>query len=204
MCEHHFTADLPVAVDLGREAGREEEILSGSFLSVRCPRCATLLKPEFPFRLTDRARQLDIYHLPRIERSRYLAGNTDDVPGDVARVVIGLAELREKLRIADAGLDDRVVEIVKFHLMRRAEQEGARGELEIWFTGRGAGALIFEVHGVRAGEVGRVRVPQENAEAIAADLPRNLKREPYRSFLQGPWVSCFAVTESAVDDGGVP
>ena len=36
--------------------------------------------------------------------------------------------------------------------------------------------------------------------AFLADLPKNLKREPYRSFLQGPYVSCFAVTEGTAEE----
>ncbi len=196
LCEHSFEADLPEVVDLAADPAREDDILAGTFMNVACPKCGKLLKLELPVRVRDRARDLDLFLLPSLERNRYLAGKFPEVPAGVARVVIGYPELVEKLRIARAGLDDRVVEIVKFHLMRRAEQDNPGKEISIYFASRGAGELTFEVHGLRAGEVGRVRVSEERAAKVAEELPRNLKREPYRSFLGGPYVSCTAVYET--------
>ena len=206
LCEHAFEAEMPDLVDLAANPATEDEILSGSFMSVACPKCGKLLKPELEVRVQDRTRGLDLYLVPDLERNRYLAGKLPGVPADILRVVIGYPELVEKLRIARAGLDDRVVEIVKFHLMRRAEQENPGKEIAIYFASRGAGELTFEVHGLRADEVGRVRVSEERATKVAEELPRNLKREPYRSFLAGPYVSCTAVYESdaAPDDPAEP
>ncbi len=195
MCENRFSAELPEAVDLAADPDVEKQILDGSFMTARCPRCGNVLRPELPFRLTHAGRGLDIYHVPSLDRDRYLAGRLEGVPDDVARVVIGFAELVEKLLIADAGLDDRVVEIVKFHLMRRAEQDRPGGEVSIRFVSRGEGQLSFDIHGLRQGEVGRVRVAEEKAARIGAELPANLRREPYRSFLSGPYVSCTSVVE---------
>ena len=193
---------MPDLVDLAADPGGEDDILSGSFMSVTCPKCGKLLKPELAVRVQDRARGLDLYLVPDLERNRYLAGRLPGVPADILRVVIGYPELVEKLRIARAGLDDRVVEIVKFHLMRRAEQENPGKEIAIYFVSCAGGELTFEVHGLREDEVGRVRVSEERARKVADELPRNLKREPYRSFLAGPYVSCTAVYESdaAPDD----
>jgi len=195
MCERSVGVVFPDVVDLAKEPAREEEILAGTFMSVRCPHCGKLLKPELPFRLLDAVRGLDIYLVPSLERNSFLAGRLEGVPAEVNRVVIGFPELQEKLRIANAKLDDRVVEIAKFHLMRRAEKEGPGRDVAIYFVSRGGGALTFEVHGLRRDEVGRVRVPEEAVERIAAELSRNLKREPYRVFLAGPYVSCTAVYE---------
>jgi hypothetical protein len=192
-CEHRLVVDLPETLDLASDPASEEQILDGSFMSVRCPVCGSLIKPELPFRVIDAARGVDIYHVPTLDRDRYLAGRLETVPKNVGRVVIGFAELVEKLRITNAGLDDRVVEVVKYHLMRRAGQEGQG--VAIRFAARAEGHLVFEVHGLRSGEVGRVRVPEEKAARIGADLTANLRREPYRSFLLGPYVSCSSVTE---------
>ena len=204
MCENRFSVDLPLDVDLAADPRSEEDILTGCFMSARCPSCGSMVRPELPFRVRDARRGLDIYHVPSLERARYLAGMLEGVPKDVGRVVIGFPELQEKLTIANAGLDDRVVEIVKFHLMRRAEQDPLPGELAIRFVAREGGALVFEVHGLRKGEVGRVHVPQENAERVAEELPKNMKREPYRSFVQGPYVSCFSVTAADDDEAETP
>ena len=43
MCERKLSVDLPDVVDLGAEPAREDEILDGSFLSIRCPGCGKLL-----------------------------------------------------------------------------------------------------------------------------------------------------------------
>ncbi len=194
MCERTVSVDYPEVVDLQAEPAREDEILEGTFMSVRCV-CGKLLKPEFPFRVRDAPRGLDIYLVPSLERARLLMGKLDSVPSGVQRVVVGFPEMQEKLRIANAKLDDRAVEIAKYHLLRRAEADNPGKEVVIYFATRGGGFLTFDAHGLRPGEVGRLRVPEDAVERIAAELPRNLKREPYRSFLTGPYVSCTRVAE---------
>ena len=44
-CEHSFDADVPDSVDLGKQPEVEQAILSGEFLSIRCPSCGKVLKP---------------------------------------------------------------------------------------------------------------------------------------------------------------
>lgn len=194
MCERTLSVDFADAVDLQAEPAREDEILEGTFMSVRCA-CGKLLKPEFPFRIRDAQRGLDIYLVPSLDRARFLMGKLESVPTGVQRVVVGFAEMQEKLRIANAKLDDRAVEIAKYHLLRRAEADNPGRDVVIYFATRGGGFLTFDVHGLRPGEIGRLRVPEDAVERITADLPRNLKREPYRSFLTGPYVSCTRVAE---------
>jgi hypothetical protein len=205
MCDGKVTVEYPETVDLAADPGREDEILDGSFMSVRCGQCGKMIKPEFPFRIADGPRGLDIYLVPSLDRGRFLLGTLEGVPAGVKRVAIGFAELQEKLRIANARLDDRVVEIAKYHLMRRAESGNPGVEVTIYFSERASGALTFDVHGLRPGEVGRVRVPEEAVDRIAADLPRNIRHDPYRAFLTGPYVSCTLVSEgegAGEDDGG--
>lgn len=201
MCERVVKAEFPEDVDLMKEPAREEEILEGTFMSVRCE-CGKLLKPELPFRVRDTARGLDIYLVPSLDRARFLMGRLEGVPAGVARVVIGFAELQEKLRIANAKLDDRAVEVAKYHLMKRAHAEGPGKEISIYFVSRGGGYLNFDVHGLREGEVGRLRVPEEAVERIVAELPKNLRREPYAPFLKGPYVSCTIVSAGDGGDDG--
>jgi hypothetical protein len=204
MCERTLSVDFPENVDLQAEPAREDEILEGTFMSVRCT-CGKLLKPEFPFRVRDAQRGLDIYLVPSLDRARFLMGKLETVPSDVQRVVVGFPEMQEKLRIANAKLDDRAVEIAKYHLMRRAEADNPGKEVTIYFASRGGGVLTFDVHGLRPGEIGRLRVPENAVDRISAELPKNLKRDPYRSFLTGPYVSCTRVTDEAdASDGAEP
>jgi hypothetical protein len=201
MCERVVKADFPDEVDLAKEPAREDEILDGTFMSVRCE-CGKLLKPELPFRVRDATRGLDVFLVPSLDRAQLLLGTLEGVPTGVARVVVGFPEMQEKLRIANAKLDDRAVEIAKFHLMKRAVAAGPGKDVAIYFASRGGGFLTFDVHGLRPGEIGRLRVPEEAVERIVAELPKNLKREPYASFLKGPYVSCTLVGEGEEDGEG--
>ena len=195
-CEHDFEAELPEEADCAASPEVEGDILSGAFMSLRCPECGKLLKPEFPFRYRDSGRKVDIFLLPELDRGAYLRGSLENVPADVERVVIGFPELQEKIRVVNAKLDDRVVEVLKFHLYQKASEQHAEKEIRIYFASRGGGALTFDVHGVHQDEVGVVRVPEHTATRVEDELPKTLRQKKYREFLRGPYISYSTVSLS--------
>ena len=207
-CEHRFDTDPPEEVDLARSPELEEAILMGSFMTAKCPRCGRLLKPEYPTRVRDTGRGIDLFLIPEEDRRDFLHGILPYSTGGAARVVIGYAELVEGLQMARCGLDGRAVEVVKYYLLHRALQDYESadretldpvvgGRLAVLFVRPEGEALVFHVHGLKDDEVAVVKVPRARYEQVLAQLERKLREEPFDRLLQPPYVSINNLYRSA-------
>lgn len=187
-CEYNVEIDVPDEVDLSTRPSIRDEIVAGNFLSALCPNCGKLLKPEFAVRIIDSSRNMEILLVPELERSAFLLGKSqyrlrDAVSG---RVAIGYPELVEKLLVFEAGLDDRVVELIKFYL---AQKTDGSQNLQIYFREKAGDRIVFHLFGLKADEVGVSRVPFSLYEKLQKELPERLQESPYDAMLAPPYVS---------------
>ena len=189
LCETQFERDFPDMIDLEKEPETVDAVRSGEFLSVSCPECGRLLKPEFPVQLVDRSRQLDIFFVPELERNAYLRGRLEYSVPECNRVVVGYPELVEKLAIADADLDDQGIEVAKYYLLSKALEEYQDREPVFSFKAKDGKALVFHVQGIRDDEIGVSRVPIETYERVLSQLPKLRKQDPFSEILSPPYVS---------------
>ncbi len=190
-CETTFEADIPEAADAKQDPGIEEQILDGSFMELHCPACGKRLTPEFPFHLTGLAGAGDIFMIPETDRASYVAGSLAYPVGTPARVAMGFAELAEKVLISRAGLDDRVIEIMKYYLLTGPASKGEEtpSDVTISWHGKEGGKHVFHVAGLREGEVAVARLADDLYAKIAADVEQRVTQEPFRDFCEPPWVS---------------
>ena len=125
-CGHTFVSKVVHGVNIDRLPEVRQAVLNGNFHTTLCPACGTPSVVEKAFLYSDFARNAFYKVRPRKERhlwqdaSRELEDDLDKVPEAVSphsarhcRVVFGLGELREKLIAQDAGIDDRLVELLK-------------------------------------------------------------------------------------------
>lgn len=136
-CEHAYQVDVADGLHISLRPDIRQAILDGTFHRFECPRCgaATIIEDllaytDFPrkhwFTVVPRAgvlhmqQWLDIAHASfratMIERAAPMVASW--APHLTRRLIFGLASLREKLLVFDAGLDDRIVELVKLQLIR--------------------------------------------------------------------------------------
>jgi hypothetical protein len=199
-CESTFDADMPESADLATEPGVEETILGGDFMAASCPACGKRLTPEFPFRLTGVKGVGEVFLVPEADRAGFLLGKLDYVIGKPGRVAIGFRELAEKVLISSEGLDDRVIEMMKYYLLTRASasspSEGA-GEIVLVYRGLDAGRHLFHIIGLKEGEVGVARLDPALYQKIASDVESRVAEEPFRDFCTPPWVSLRRVVGGA-------
>lgn len=191
MCDKEFEVDVPECVDLDENTEVLESIKNGDFMAHTCPACAKLLKPEFPLRLLGRSLGLDVFFIPELHRYAYLNDKLDYAVQKTKRVVIGYHELVEKISIFEAGLDDRIIEIMKFYLLTKAYEDEACEEQKImcFFKECGNENLQFHVYGMRLDEVGVWRVPLEIYEDTAQSISEKAKERSFAEILQTPYVS---------------
>ena len=191
-CETTFDAEIPSVADLSHDPEVGELILDGSFMSVTCPACGKRLSPEFPFRLTGVAAVGDIFLVPEADRAAFARGRVDYLNPMPGRVAVGYPELAEKVLIFGLGLDDRVIEIMKYYLLTgpaMAEAPHGGRDVAAFYKGVEADRHVFNIHGMKEGEVGVARLAQEFYSRVASDIDRRLQEEPFCDFCVAPWVS---------------
>ncbi len=202
-CEHRFEADLIDEVDLQRDPQMEEAILAGGFLATKCPRCGRLLKPECPLRVRDAGRGIDLFMVPEEDRREYLRGVLPYSTRGAQRVVIGFAELVEKLQEARAGLDERAVEVLKYYLLNRALEAYETADRVTVLLNRQEGeTLVFHLHGLKQEEVAVVRIPRQKHDQALAGLESRLREEPFDRLLKPPYVSINNLYRAEAEEGG--
>jgi hypothetical protein len=188
-CETTFDADIPTQADMAADPEIEPLILDGSFMAVTCPGCGKRLTPEYPFRLTGVKGLGEILMVPEADRGAYTRGTLDYASGWMGRVVVGFPELAEKVLVAGAGRDDRVIEIMKYYLLtgsERPEAEEPSEEVRILYRGVESGRHVFAITGLRESEVGVAR--------LSSDVEIRVKEEPFSDFCSPPWVSLRRIT----------
>ncbi len=183
-CGEKIETDFPEEIDISSRPEAMEEIISGSFMSVRCPACNALLKPEFFTHIFDSSGRLDLSLLPELDRSRYLAGKLEVHSKHVA---IGFPELREKILLFKEGYDDRAVEILKFLLLQKIDDPDSADIRLMEISDDGE--LIFHISGLKKEEVAVSRLPGRLYERVFSDLEERIEEEPFSEISAGQYVS---------------
>jgi len=183
LCENLIQVDFPDEVNVTENPDTFDRILSGDFMSVTCERCGKVLKPEFPVRIVNSDRSFDCFLIPEMERSAYLLGK---VTYNYPSVVIGYAELAERIRIFRASLDPGAIEIVKFYMLEKLK---ADEEVTIAFHEVKDNSLVFYINGLKDGEIGVKLIPFSFYEKVLKSLPEKLNEEPFSEILKPPYIS---------------
>jgi len=137
-CGHAFEVDISFGLDGKRQRNVRERLMAGTYQVYPCPACKVTAVYESPMIYTDfergeyvametarsAAKQTALARHETIFRDCFECGPpiAQELGARVKRrIVYGFGALREKLRLWDAGLDDRIVEAVKGDLV---DQEG--------------------------------------------------------------------------------
>jgi hypothetical protein len=138
-CGTSFEGELWSSVHVSRSPEVRDRILEGTFHRFECPACGQPVVVERRLAYIDVPRRQWFTVFPRIDlrhrdelvafaraafRETMIERAPELVQGWAAemteRAVFGLASLREKLVVLEAGLDDRLIECLKLQLFRTA------------------------------------------------------------------------------------
>jgi hypothetical protein len=186
-CENPVELDLPEVIDLSADPGCYDKILDGSFQSITCPHCGSLLKPEVEVRLTDPANHLDLFFIPETRRGDFINGR---VKTQAPAVVIGYPELVERIRLVKSAVDPGAVEILKYFLKKKL----ANDDVNVFFTQIEGDFLLFQVLGLKQDEVAVTRLPVKVYEDTLASLDKKKDDELFKTILNPPYVSVNKVS----------
>ncbi len=179
-CGATVEAQMAESVNAGRFPAVRKAILERRFHRATCGRCDRVLTLERPFFYTDLPRGV-IYHvLPRRERHHWKSASQRldraagfvpnailDSKGRQLRVVFGMEELREKLVAQDAGLDDRLLELLKVLLVYEHPFLLRTRRLNLTLDSAGREELGFVASHEHTGRMYRARMPRWIVEGLA-------------------------------------
>lgn len=170
------------------------DIIQGKFMNVVCGKCQKTLKPEYSVMFRYPPKQMKIFLVPELQRDAFLREKSPLIYKKTDRFVIGFMELAEKLKIFDAGLDDIIVESVKYYILSKIENENnIENEINIFFDKFEDGKLIFHIHGLKKDEIGVLYIVMDFYNMTEEKLKNTINEEPFKNFLTPPYISLLKV-----------
>ncbi len=183
--EHDFQIWSSINVTL--EPNMKEEVLSRKAFTFECPDCKERTLYTYDFLYHDMEQKIMIYHVTSNEALvQAMEGfaqmtnvgvddgilNGPEVEGYRKRIVRSLNDLREKIFIFDAGLDDRVVEIFKVFCIIQLKHEDPdfQADEAYFYSREGEIGFQFLREGKAFGEVAIDPADYEDLAKNAADI----------------------------------
>lgn len=115
-----FTAWDSVNIDLMPQM--KEKVLSGDLFRWTCPECGEAFTVPYPMLYHDMTKKIMVYHLlqrnnPSDSNAVNLLGKTGLLSDYTLRSCYSVDDFREKVTQLDAGLDDRILEFLKYYIL---------------------------------------------------------------------------------------
>lgn len=135
------------AVTADTNAELRVRILNETLFDWECPSCGYLAQLAYPCLYHDRARRYMVCVSPRGDAFSKL--NSDIPPavrGIKKRAVSGLAEMKEKILLFEAGMDDIAMEMVKLAVAGVLENKWNVKGIKLYFRSANADTIDFAVY----------------------------------------------------------
>ena len=162
-CGARFLGATAETINVTRMPEMRDRILDGTFNRVVCPHCKTTAHVDRAFLYSDMTRKQFVHVFPRTRASDWPVWEEtalevfrhafDGLPGEMrdfgagfgVRAVFGGPALADKLHLADAGLEDAIVELLKLELHTSQPELRTRQDLFLDVVGVDAAAGLIEV-----------------------------------------------------------
>jgi hypothetical protein len=164
-----------------------DRVLCGAYFEWTCPQCSRQFLIDDVFLYYDDTKQFMIYYVPGYNKSSLpvptLIRTKDgfDFENSTLRVTARFLDLAEKIRIFEAGLDDRLVEAVKMYCGINIAQSGAPADDILFEEIDEDGTLFFSVY--RDGECTGLPVLAEGYLRVQSDLAPLFDPPPKDAFI---------------------
>lgn len=185
---------------------KKEQLLSGALFQYICPHCGKSFNIDYPMLYHQMEDQIMIYYVVQEEdiqmveeqfRGEFGDEETEitkvlkeDMNSYLYRIVGSQRELMEKIRIFDAGKDDRVVELVKRIISDAvADKNPEQGDVNFYYLEEEGESLFVAVNS--KGVLGTVPIPngmyEDMANGLREKLPDLRSRSEFR--IDRDWAS---------------
>lgn len=142
-CGHEFETKLWDSLNVTQSKELKGKLLSGDINQVQCPKCQKKSYIEKSLLYHDMDRRLWVQMFPQADRSKWpeLQETTQEeikkhsgIKKYHFRLTFGREELLEKVRIFDADLDDRILELLKVRILTEDETLKTVNDAKVLFS----------------------------------------------------------------------
>lgn len=136
------------SIDVTQEPQLREQVLNHSLFTFKCRKCGDSMILGYPCLYHDGVRKQLFYLIPNykeadVKQFERMPAKPDADEGYTLRIVGSLNQLVEKIRIFDAGKDDRYVELCKLYGAKLIQKERPNVKIaEIYFDDDAEDAYI--------------------------------------------------------------
>jgi len=186
-CEKEIDLGIDDVINLDEHPELIDQMKENKFLSITCPHCGSLVKPEITLRIQSATLGIDYFIIPELDRLSFYRNKVSVPQG--CEVLIGFSELFERIRVIDAKLDVDAIEIIKYYLQCKAEDSDPEAEITIYFQKLENGTLNFYAYGFSNGQAAKVPVPLTTYEQVLRDCATTKKQQPFATIFSGKYRS---------------
>ena len=122
-CNTEQQHNLYPVVDLGENPSLKLGLLTDSLFSVRCTKCNNQFSVMHEMLVIDKEASFAILLAPESKLTEVKEPSEEIALLDTLRLVNTSDELKEKILLLDAGLDDRTIELCKMYLLMKMEKK---------------------------------------------------------------------------------
>ncbi len=186
-CGEPGAVKIDAIIRVSQNPGARDRVLCGAYFEWTCPKCDRQFLLDDVFLYYDDTRQFMIYYVPGYKETALpvptLIRTKDgfDYKNSTLRVTTRFLDLAEKIRIFEAGLDDRLVEAVKLYCGINIAKAGQPADDILFEEKDDDDTLFFSVY--RSGECMGLPVPIEGYLRVQSDLAPLLDPPPKDAFI---------------------
>jgi hypothetical protein len=130
-CKNTIETEMHPSINVTLDPSLRGEVMEESLFAWECPQCGYRAQLMYPCLYHDMQHKFMVYLIPDTRESVLSVPSMDEQFPELLelrrRLVGGVNELKEKILIFEAGLDDRAVELSKLALREvAAKKQGAR------------------------------------------------------------------------------
>jgi hypothetical protein len=190
-CDNSFEVEVPEEIDLDKNNEYLSEIQNGRFLNFTCSSCGKNHKPEFPILILWPSKNQRFEVFPEMDRGEFYRGRKNSTEKSLypTETIIGYPELADRLAVIRDGFDPVPVEVIKYYLQLKAEEQYPDDELDIWYFGSNKDDIEFHIHGIKDNEVAVMKVPISLYQKTMEDYIANPKKEIFGILRVGSYLS---------------
>lgn len=202
-CGEVHSIDVYSSINVAQDPDLKEKVSTGSMFVWECPHCGKVNLVKYPLLYHDPQSRVMVWLLPdgsvSQDKINMLSSQLEDLDGYVLRRVGDVGSLIEKIKIFDAGLDDRIIEMCKWVTKMELAEKLGKDKAETVFA---APFKFFKVDGADndicltypdAGKMEGVNIGFNVYEDCRGIVNRNPQITSVKGFAQvdQDWISSF-------------
>ena len=177
-CGKTFPFEFEEEPNLDAEPQILETILNGTFMSISCPSCGKIHKPEYRVTLNWKSKNLKLTVIPELERGEFYMKKNENNQNEI---VISFPEMADRLTVIKDGLEPVVIETLKSYIIAKAEETYPDNDIKVRYYCSVPAGIEFHLDGIRRNEVAVMRIPLEMYDKTLDEYKKQPKKNIFTS-----------------------